>query len=98
SLAQEAASYDDMSLEALLSVEVVTASKNAESLSDAPGIVTTITAREIEQFGANSLLEVLDRLAGTYVPGSAAFPQSIVSMRGDMSTIYNNHVLVLLNG
>ncbi len=97
--AQDAGSnLDALSLEDLLNVQVVTASKNAESISDAPGIVTTISAKEIEQFGATSLLEVLDRLAGTYVPGSTAFPQSVVSMRSDMSTVYNNHVLLLLNG
>ena len=97
--AQDAgATLDDMSLEDLLNVQVVTASKSAESLSDASGIVSTISAREIEQFGATSLLEVLERVPGVYAIGTSGFPQGMISIRGDAATTINNHVLVLLDG
>ena len=41
-----------LSLEELLNVKVVTASKSAQSIKDAPAIMTVVTANDIENFGA----------------------------------------------
>ena len=45
----------DMSLEDLMNMEVTTASKKAESLNDAPGIISVISRQEIEGFYAENL-------------------------------------------
>lgn len=88
----------DFSLEDLLNQEISTVSKQSENISDAPGVVTTVTAREIEYFGANNLLEVLERVPGAYGMWSHYFPQNGFSMRGDYPTHVNAHILLLING
>lgn len=87
-----------LSLEDLMNIEVVTASKVAEKASDAPGIISTISSREIEQFGAISLTEVLERVTGVLNMSSDLAPQNTVTFRGDLSGESNNHTLILING
>jgi outer membrane receptor for ferrienterochelin and colicin len=82
----------------LLDVDVTTASKNQERLSNAPGIITVITSTEIEKFGATNLQEILERVASIYVVGTYLLPNNFISIRGDLSLHYNNHVLILING
>lgn len=100
-LAQEK-SLDDLSaadlvsldLEDLLNIEVTTASKKAEKTTDAPGIISTITAEEIKYFGANSLEDVLERATSIQSVGSHLFPNNVSVMRGDLRTHYDNHMLI----
>ncbi len=87
-----------MSFEELMNVEVTTASKSAESQIDAPGVVSVVTAHEIEGFGARNLEEVLSRVTSLYLLGSFLYPNNVVSMRGDLRDHSDNHVLVLING
>ncbi|MEY3218769.1 MAG: hypothetical protein RIT27_126 [Pseudomonadota bacterium] len=87
-----------LSLEELMDIKIITASKNEENLENAPGIISVITAKEISDFGANSLFEVLERVTSIYMTGSHTYPQNITSIRGDLSTHIDNHVLLLLNG
>lgn len=88
----------NLSLEELMQVKVITASKVEENINEAPGIVTVITAKEIQKFGANSLYEVLDRVTGVYLPAKSMYPQNTVSLRGDLARPLDTHVLLLLNG
>ena len=87
----------DMSLEDLMDVKVSTASKSNETKQNAPAMVSVVSAKEIQAYGANSLSEVLDRVASIYINGSYLFPTSL-SMRGDNTGLYDTHVLYLLNG
>ncbi|MCD9015750.1 TonB-dependent receptor plug domain-containing protein [Parachryseolinea silvisoli] len=99
--AQEEMSLDtlySLSLEELMNMNIVTASKVAEKASDAPGIISTISAREIEQFGGLSLAEILERVTGVVNVSTNSNPQNIVSFRGDLSGESNNHTLLLING
>ncbi len=82
----------------LLSVDVTTASKSAESIENAPGIISVVTATEIEKFGASNLLEVLERVTSVYTAGTFYIQQNYISIRGDLSSEYNNHTLILING
>jgi outer membrane receptor for ferrienterochelin and colicins len=98
---QENAAIDstfDLSLEQLMNMKVITASKVAEKVSDAPGIISTISSREIEQFGGTSLIDILDRVTGVVTMGFNTNPQNAISFRGDLSGESNNHTLVLING
>ena len=90
--------FFEMSLEELMEVKVTTASKKAESVSDAPGVVTVVTKEQIRMFGAQNLLDVLNRMPSVYTTGSYMFGQNIASVRGDLATHHNNHTLVLING
>ena len=87
----------ELSLEELMNVNVVTASKSEEKISDAPGIITTITSKEIEQFGAINFTELLDRVVGSLNLSSTLNIQNIVSMRGDVSNDFDSHILLLIN-
>jgi outer membrane receptor for ferrienterochelin and colicins len=101
-LAQDTSSSLDtlysLSLEELMNMNIVTASKVAEKASDAPGIISTISSREIEQFGGLDLVEILERVTGVVNIGTNTNPQNIVSFRGDLSGESNNHTLILING
>jgi outer membrane cobalamin receptor len=82
---------ESMSLEELLDVKVVTSSKNLERMRDAFGVVTVVTAKEIEELGAVSLVDVLNRLPSVQVLSSHLWVQAKLVIRG-------NHTLVLING
>jgi outer membrane receptor for ferrienterochelin and colicins len=77
---------------------VTTASKFAEDLADAPGVMTVVTRDEIRRFGAITLGEVLDRVPG--LTGTSAYftDRSLVAARGDQTRIDGGHVLILING
>lgn len=77
---------------------VAAVSKKVEKLSEAPGIAHVITAKDIQQFGAKNLFEVLNWATSVYMTGSYLNPRNVVSLRGDLLTHYDNHVLVLING
>ncbi|EAY31851.1 TonB-dependent receptor plug domain-containing protein [Microscilla marina] len=77
---------------------VTTTSKKAESITEAAGIISVVTQKEIEAFGALSLVDVLDRLSSIYVLSTYAYPNNMVSIRGDNTAQYNNRVLILLDG
>ena len=95
---QEVMDIEDMSIEDLLNVKVVAASKKAESANDAPGIITIISRSEIEGFSARNLGDVLNRIPGAILLTANVFPNNSIEMRGQSFTPYNNHVLFLLNG
>ncbi|MGF1534338.1 MAG: TonB-dependent receptor plug domain-containing protein [Bernardetiaceae bacterium] len=78
--------------------KVSTASKSDERITDAPAIISVITDTEIALMGAQNLPEILERVVSVYAIGSFFIPHNIISIRGDVATPYNNHVLILLNG
>ncbi|MBN2008702.1 TonB-dependent receptor [candidate division KSB1 bacterium] len=97
-IAQDTDDLMDMSLDDLLNMEVTTASKKAEKTSDAPGIISTITKEEIKYFGGNSLNDILERATSVQSLGSNLFPHNLSVTRGDLRSLYDNHILVLING
>ncbi len=77
-------------------VEVV--SKHTEMKNAAAGIVSIVTADEIERYGGANLHDLLSRVTSIYTLGSYTFFDNTVSMRGDLLTHINNHTLLLING
>jgi iron complex outermembrane receptor protein len=57
----------DMSLEELMDIQVVSASKKAESLFDAPLSASVLTRDEIQKAGATSIMEALRLMPGLIV-------------------------------
>ncbi|QPJ64198.1 MAG: TonB-dependent receptor [Candidatus Nitrohelix vancouverensis] len=93
----------DEELDALMELDledllVTVASKQDEKLSDAPGIITVITAKDIKNYGANNLMDLLSRLPNVYGYGTAAGMNSVTSIRGQTLGFQDVHVLFLLNG
>ncbi|MEO7717753.1 MAG: TonB-dependent receptor [Capsulimonas sp.] len=75
---------------------IVTASKTAQSITDAPAAVTVITAEHIQQSGATSIAELLRSVPGVDVmePNKS---QVNVAIRG-FNGVYANKVLVMVDG
>lgn len=90
--------FFDLSFDELSQINVSTASKVEEGYQDAPGVVSIITADEITKFGAVSLVDVLERATSMIMTGSYIYPQNIASMRGDLSSDFDNHILILIDG
>ena len=87
-----------LDLESLLNVKVVTASKFAESQSDAPGIMSVVSQDELRRFGGTTLREVLERVPGLASSTAYFTDRSMVAARGDQTKINGGHVLFLING
>ena len=88
----------DYSLEDLMGITVVTPSKTEERLLEAPSVVSVISWKEIEGYGANTLFDVLDRAAGLYIYGSYYLPNNMITINGDATSHYCTHVLLLIDG
>jgi outer membrane receptor for ferrienterochelin and colicins len=58
---------DDLDLVKLLNVEVSTATKTAESLDDAPAVITVVTHDDIVRWGYRTVAEVLEHTVGFYL-------------------------------
>jgi len=85
-------------LQSLMDVKVITASKFPEKMADAPGIMTVVRQDELRRFGAITLREVLERVAGL-TGGSTYFTdRSVIAVGGDQARIDGGHILFLING
>lgn len=74
-IANEKAADDlfKMSFEQLLETEVITASKIAQQLTDAPSAVTIVTSQDIEDYGYRTFAEILESMRGLYVSDDRAY-------------------------
>jgi outer membrane receptor for ferrienterochelin and colicins len=89
--------FTQMSLEELLQVEVVSASKFKQTAGQAPSSVTIITSEEIRNFGYRKLSEILRSARGFYFNNDRNYDYLGVrgfSRPGD----YNTRILLLING
>lgn len=94
----EEMSIDDllcMSLEDLMNVKIITASKKEENYNDAPSAVTVITNEQIQQQGLRTLEEVLERVAGFFPTGQLPF--GLIGGRGLIQD-QNVNYLFLIDG
>ena len=87
--------FDDLSLDSLLNLQVVTASRKAESLKDAPSNISVITQDQIENWGARSLDDVMRRIAGFTVVHDR--DEIVYASRGNVSD-NNSKYLILIDG
>lgn len=87
--------FSEMSLEELLNVEVSVASANNISQRESPGIITVITAEEIEAMSANDLVDVLKRIPG-FDFGCDVEGIVGIGIRGNWA--HEGKVLLMING
>ncbi|MEJ2627460.1 MAG: TonB-dependent receptor [bacterium] len=94
--AQDTENLMDMSLEDILNMEVTTASKTSQKISEAPSIVSVITANEIKNMGARDIVDVLRTVAGIDLAlDKPALPGNEMTIRGLTN---NNKVKIMING
>jgi outer membrane cobalamin receptor len=85
----------DLSLEDLMEVRVVTASKSAETLPRSTSVMSVITARDIQRSGFRTIDDVLARVPGFFPTTQATW--KLVGTRGLVSD-GNDHILLLIDG
>lgn len=88
----------EMSLEELLNLKITVASKKAEKISDAAGVISVITREELESFGGITLRDILERVPSLIGSASAFTERYGLSSRGDRTKINSGHILLLING
>ena len=79
-----------------MNMEVTSASKKTETLSDAPAAIFVITGEEIRREGFSSVPDALRMVPGLYVVQQSAHTW-LVSARG-FSSSFNDKMLVLIDG
>ncbi len=94
---QETKDLTEASLEDLANIQVYSASKHMQSVSEAPSSVTVITADEIQKYGYRTLADVLRGVGGFYITYDRDY--SYLGVRGfERLGDYNNRILLLLDG
>jgi len=95
--AAAAADVTDMSLEQLMKIDIVGASKYQQKQSQIGAAVSVITREEIKAFGWRTLDQALASLPGVYVTYDRQF--TYLGVRGfGLPGDYNTRVLVTING
>lgn len=87
----------ELPLEELVNIRVITASSYEQTIQDAPAVMMVITRQEMLEYGANNLLEVLQRFPGFLPVADLTFGQRGAALRGD-TNISGERVLTLING
>jgi len=88
---------EDISFEEILNTNVTTATKSKLTISEAPAIISVITAEQIEKFGVRKLSDILRFIPGFVLLDSYWKPDIVVA-RGIRPSLYNDKVLMLING
>ena len=87
-------SYEDMTVEELLNIEVVTASKHLQRMNQSPSTITVITEEKIHQSGATNIPDILRMVPGLDIMEVTASDKE-VSARG-FNKLMSNKMLVLM--
>lgn len=96
-LAEEVDKFMEMSLDQLVNVEVVSASRFKQKSSEAPSAVEVITAEEIRSYGWRTVGDAVNAMRGLYVRNDRNY--SYLGDRG-FSKLgdYNSRVLFMIDG
>jgi iron complex outermembrane receptor protein len=87
----------EYSIDNLLNIQVTTATKSKVMISEAPAIISVLTAEQIENFGVRKLSDVLNYIPG-FISIDSYWKPDINVVRGIRPTLYNDKVLMLING
>ena len=91
------ASLFDLSLNDLLNLKVTVVSKREERVSEAPGMVTSYSAKDIENYGYYNLSDLASITSG--YSNYTAFGEKMFETRGQKAGSWNNQKhLVLIDG
>ena len=88
--------YADMDLSELMNVQVISASKFEQLVSEAPSSVTVITSEDIKLYGYRTLADILASVQGFYVNYDRNY--DFLGVRGVNLGDFNSRVLLLVDG
>ncbi len=94
--AQETDELLDLSLDELMSIEVVSSTKKAEKISRAPSVINSISKQQRNTYGWNSINEILYSQPGFF--HSMDYDRHTAGFRGVSESWNNNHLLMLIDG
>lgn len=94
--AEDEIDLEEMSLGALLDIEVTSASKIATKTSQAPAVITVYTQKLMDDYGFVVINDLLYSLPG-FGP-SQDYDRPTVATRGNFDSWSNNHILHLVDG
>ncbi len=83
-----------LSLEELMAQEITISTNTPQTLSQAPGVVSVITADDIKATGATNLVEVLEGIPGIHVRANSFGFRPLIQFRGANAT----QTLLMVNG
>jgi len=86
---------EEISLDDLVNMPVLTTTKSARTVEQAPGIVTVFSREDIERLGAHQLIDLLRHVPGFYEVGSQL--ERNIAIRG-VAASSPYHFVVLLDG
>jgi iron complex outermembrane receptor protein len=87
----------NLSIEQLLNVEVISASRLGQKISQSPSSVSVLTAGDIRTFGWRTLSEALNAMRGLYTSNDRNY--SYLGVRGFLHpNDYNSRVLFMIDG
>ncbi len=87
----------DLSLEELMNMEITTAGKKAEKISDIPASVVVVTREDIEKFGYIDLYEILSNVPGLFIIDQKEVGGKTIGVRGFWAP-YGNSIIFMING
>ena len=87
----------DISLDELLNIEITTAGKKAEKISDIPASIVLVTREDIERLGYQSLEEILENVPGLYKIDDMSYYGASFGVRGFFSPAQRN-IVFMVNG
>ncbi|MFZ2629983.1 MAG: TonB-dependent receptor [Desulfosalsimonadaceae bacterium] len=87
----------DMSLDELMSVNVVTAGRQSQKISEAPAAMSVVTAEDIRQLGAVSVSEALRMVVGLHLGHTNSGFQVAGGIRG-FHKLPANKIVLLIDG
>ncbi|MFS0757550.1 TonB-dependent receptor [Noviherbaspirillum sp. 1P10PC] len=86
-----------LSLDQIFNMEIVSASKIAQKVSDVPGSVSVVTAQDIKDYGHRSLADILQSMRGIYISYDRNY--SYIGTRGiGRPGDFNTRLLILIDG
>ncbi|WNB74157.1 TonB-dependent receptor plug domain-containing protein [Methylomonas koyamae] len=89
--------FTNLSIEELLNLEIISASRLGPKTSQAPTSVSILTAKDIRTFGWRTLAEALNSLRGLFTSSDRNY--SFLGARGFMrSGDYNSRILLMIDG
>ena len=94
---QEFKDFKELDIEELLNQNTSIAAKTEQKVSEAPGIVTVITAQEIEAMGARDLRDILEIVPG-FEFSRVRNGLQLVGVRGTKDSRSTAKVLLLVDG